>query len=163
MYIQGKFKTYGDDLTDVYDIRRKVFINEQGVCEEEEFDSYDEIAIFCVVYELNDKGVNIENPNSVATGRLAMLEDGSYKIGRIAVLKEYRGKKYGDMVVKMLVNKAFLSGASKVYVGSQVQAKGFYQSIGFREYGDIYQESGIDHIGMVLEKENLCTLCNHKS
>ena len=163
MYIQGKFKAFQDDLTDVYEIRRKVFIQEQGVPEQEEYDEYDKSAIFCVVYE--PKNESEENNNndliSVATGRLVLLEDGRYKIGRIAVLKEYRGKQYGDMVVKMLVNKAFMSGATKVYVGAQIRAKGFYQTIGFEEYGNSYMESGIEHIGMVLEKDKLCTKCNH--
>lgn len=165
MYIQGKFKEIGDDLSDVFEIRRKVFIEEQGKTKSEEFDEYDKEAIFCVVYEQSDNVNDVLNhkPISVATGRLVLLEDGSFKIGRIAVLKEFRGKKYGDMVVKMLVNKAFLSGAEKVYVSAQVRAKGFYETIGFEEYGDIYKEFGVEHISMVLYQGKLCTLCSHKN
>jgi predicted GNAT family N-acyltransferase len=165
MYIQGKFKVASDDLTDIFEIRRKVFIEEQGIPCEEEFDTYDNDAVFCVVYEpkemKDDEGK--EEVISVATGRLVLLEDGRYKIGRVAVLKEYRGRKYGDMVVKMLVNKAFMSGAMMVYISSQISAKGFYQTIGFEEYGEIYMEAGIEHIGMILYRDKLCTSCGHKN
>lgn len=163
MYIQGKFKEPNDDLTDVFDIRRKVFIEEQGVLEESEFDEYDKSAIFCVVYEPKKSNSDSEKEElvSVATGRLILLEDGRYKIGRIAVLKEYRGRKYGDMVVRMLVNKAFLSGATKVYISAQTRVIDFYHKIGFQEYGDEYLEDGIEHISMVLEQGKLCTMCGH--
>jgi predicted GNAT family N-acyltransferase len=165
MYIQGKFKEANDDLTDVFEIRRKVFIEEQGVLEENEFDDYDKSAIFCVVYEPSQSLDNSEKEEliSVATGRLILLEDGRYKVGRIAVLKEYRGKKYGDMVVKMLVNKAFLAGATQIYISAQTRVIDFYHKIGFQEYGEVYMEDGIEHIAMVLEKGKLCTMCGHQS
>jgi predicted GNAT family N-acyltransferase len=165
MYIQGKFKEANDDLSDVFEIRRKVFVEEQGVLEENEFDDYDKSAIFCVVYEpkVNTNDSEKEELISVATGRLILLEDGRFKVGRIAVLKEYRGKKYGDMVVKMLVNKAFLSGATKVYISAQTRVIDFYHKIGFQEYGEVYMEDEIEHIAMVLEKDKLCTMCGHQS
>lgn len=158
MYIQGRFKTYQDDLNEVYEIRREVFIKEQHKTESEEFDDYDKYAVFCVLYEENDSS-NKDEKIPVATGRLVLLEDGRYKIGRIAVKKEYRGKQYGDMLVKMLVNKAFMSGAKEVYVGAQIQAVGFYKTIGFKEIGDEYIEANIPHIDMVLIPENLCKKC----
>lgn len=165
MYIQGKFKEANDDLSDVFDIRRKVFVEEQGVLEENEFDEYDKNAIFCIVYEpkASTYGSEQEELISVATGRLILLEDGRYKVGRIAVLKEYRGRQYGDMVVKMLVNKAFLSGATEVYISAQTRVIEFYHKIGFQEYGEVYMEDGIEHIAMVLQKDKLCTSCGQHS
>lgn len=156
MYIQGKFMTYSDDLTEVIKIRREVFIMEQHKTEEEEFDQYDKEAVFCVVYEENN---NMTDRIAVGTGRLIRLENGDFKIGRIAVRKEYRGQQYGDMLVKMLVNKAFMSGADEVYVGAQIKAQGFYEKIGFQAYGDVYTEANILHIPMVLKKVNLCKKC----
>ena len=156
MYIQGRFKSFLDDLTEVYEIRREVFIEEQHKTEQEEFDEYDKEAIFCIVYEENK---NDEEKNPVGTGRLVRLKNGLFKIGRIAVKKEYRGKQYGDMLVKMLVNKAFMCGATEVYVGAQVNAKGFYEKIGFKVYGEIYMEANIPHLEMLLKKEDLCKLC----
>lgn len=157
MYIQGKFKTYQDDISEIIEIRRKVFVEEQHKKEEEEFDEYDKNAIFCVVYEENEDD-KIKIP--VGTGRLVLLEDGRYKIGRIAIKKEYRGKQYGDMVVKMLVNKAFMAGASEVYVGAQIRAKGFYEKIGFQGIGKCYIEANMPHEEMVLRPENLCKMCS---
>ncbi|MDD5936123.1 MAG: GNAT family N-acetyltransferase [Clostridiales bacterium] len=160
MYIEGKFITYPEDLKEVYSIRREVFIEEQNIPETEEFDEYDKKAIFCVLYEENNS-FNTQEKMAVATGRLVLLEDGSYKIGRIAVRKQFRGLQYGDMLVKMLVNKAFISGAKEVYVGAQIQAKGFYQKIGFKEIGDEYLESNIPHIKMVLLPQNICKKCKN--
>ncbi len=156
MYIQGKFKTYQDDLKEIFEIRREVFIQEQHKTDQEEFDDFDKDAVFCVLYEESSDN---QEERPVATGRLNLLEDGRYKIGRIAVKKEFRGKQYGDMLVKMLVNKAFISGAKEVYVGAQVQAKGFYETIGFKQIGEEYIEAGIPHIEMVLTSENLCRKC----
>lgn len=160
MYIQGRFKTAQDDLSEIFEIRREVFIKEQHKTEAQEFDDYDKDAIFCVLYEENHSSTD-KKQRPIATGRLVLLEDGKYKIGRIAVKKEYRGKQYGDMLVKMLVNKAFMSGAKEVYVGAQIQAIGFYKTIGFKEIGEEYIEANIPHIEMVLVPDNLCKKCKN--
>lgn len=152
--IQGKYLYYGDNLSEVFNIRRKVFVDEQGVKEEEEFDDYDDLAVHALVY---DNG----NSKPVATGRV--YHDGkNYRIGRIAVLKEERGKYYGDFVVRLLVNKAFLSGAEEVFINAQVAAVPFYAKIGFQSYGDIFEEAGIKHISMKVELNNICQKCDKK-
>ena len=153
MYIQGKFKTLKDDLTDVFEIRRKVFVEEQNIPEKIEFDDWDSKALFCVVYELGAKN------QSVATGRLIWLSDTQCKIGRIAVLREYRRQSYGDMVVKMLVNKAFMEGAKEVIVEAQIQAVDFYKKIGFVVTGTPFVEADIERVKMTLTPGQACTKC----
>lgn len=74
-------------------IRQSVFVEEQGF--EYEFDDIDETALHLVLYD--------ENDNPCATGRLFF--DGCMKIGRIAVMKEYRGQSLGSEVIAILEEK----------------------------------------------------------
>lgn len=146
--IEAFFTHTKDQFEQVLNIRKKVFIEEQKVPEEIERDLYDDTSSHVIVYY---------NSNPVATGRLLVSND-EYLIGRIAVLRDMRGKSLGDLVVKMLINKAFNMGAQRVYVHSQVEASGFYKKIGFKEYGQVYYEAGIEHINMYIE-ENMIKKC----
>ncbi|MCR5585558.1 MAG: GNAT family N-acetyltransferase [Lachnospiraceae bacterium] len=155
MYITGKYLLGSlGDLSDVIAIRDKVFIDEQGVAPELEHDGKDNEAIFALAFE---EGNDFKKP--VATGRLLFLGD-EFKIGRIATLKEYRGKGYGDFVVRMLIDKAFTMGAKEIFVDAQVQAVGFYKTIGFREVGDVFEEAGMQHQRMVVEPHTCTRQCS---
>lgn len=126
-------------LDDAYAIRREVFMQEQNVSEEDEMDGTDSGAVHLVVY---DGGI------AVATGRL-LKDNEKYVLGRVAVRKEHRGEGYGDLVMRMLVRKAFMMGASEQYIHAQISARGFYEKLGFVAYGEEYMEAGIPHIHMV--------------
>lgn len=134
------FKWFGanDDLSDSYSVRRKVFIEEQQIDEKAEFDGSDKLSTIVVVYVDNFP---------VATGRLIVKND-CMMLGRIAVLKEQRGKNYGAIVVKLLVNEAFNKGYDMQYIHAQTQAIGFYQRLGFVKYGNEFIEDGIPHYNM---------------
>lgn len=147
IYINGN-----EDVKDAFSVREKVFIDEQNIDGNIVFDNLDKRAKHVVVYK--DK-------NPVGTGRL-IYHNGAYLIGRIAVLKEKRGSHYGDLVVRMLVQKAFDMGAEFVELHSQLSAVNFYKKIGFQESGEVYQEASIDHINMRLKKGQLKKGCNHK-
>jgi predicted GNAT family N-acyltransferase len=125
-------------LEDGYWVRRKVFIEEQKVPEELEIDEYDKAADHVIVYI---------NNSPVATGRLVAI-NGEDLFGRIAVLKEYRGRGLGKIVVDNLINRAEEKGIGEVHLHAQLTAKGFYESLGFEAYGEIFDDAGIDHIGM---------------
>jgi len=126
------------DLKDAHHIRRKVFIEEQRVSEAEEMDDTDSQAEHLVVYDGNEP---------VATGRI-LLEADKFYLGRIAVLKEHRGQKYGDFVVRLLIRKAFELGGHTQYLRAQTNAKGFYEKLGFQVYGEEFEEAGIPHVHM---------------
>ncbi len=153
MYIKGTFLHYGDALDEIFDIRKKVFQDELGVSEKEERTEDDIDAIHAVAYKIEDE------KTPVATGRI-IIENGKYKIGRIAVLKEERGKQYGDFIVKMLVNKGFLSGAEEVYVGALKHAISFYKKIGFEECGEPYTDMGMLHYPMKISQGGVCKKCS---
>ena len=116
-------------------IRKTVFIHEQNVPPELEFDGLDNSAIHALI--------SIEG-EYVATGRL--LDDGH--IGRVAILKAYRNQKLGSKLVLSLVEEAKQKGYSRVYLGSQTHAIGFYQKLGFSAFGEEFMDAGIPHLSM---------------
>ena len=77
----------------------------------------------------------------VATGR---LEDDGH-IGRIAVLKSYRGKGAGSRIIRFLEARALASGLRRVYLGAQLQAIPFYEKQGYQCYGGQFMDAGISH------------------
>lgn len=161
MYIKGKMKTNQDDLSDVYYIREKVFQEELMIPKMLEEDEYDKQAEFAVVYKIERSLDGNEKEKAVATGRVNCDGEGNYKIGRIAVLPEERGKQFGDMLVKMLINKAFALGANEVYVGAQTHAIGFYERIGFISCETEYIELNKKHLKMVIKSNNVVKNCNN--
>jgi predicted GNAT family N-acyltransferase len=86
----------------------------------------------------------------VGTGRLVSMPDGM-KLGRVAVLREHRGKGLGTGIVNWLVAKARESGAKSVYANVQIGAREFYEKLGFLYVGGIFMEANIEHIKMVIE------------
>ena len=80
----------------------------------------------------------------IGTGRI--LSDGH--IGRVAVLKKYRGQGSGKLIMKELIKWAQGMHLEKVWLSSQWHAHSFYLDLGFVCVGEIYKEAGIDHIKM---------------
>jgi predicted GNAT family N-acyltransferase len=116
-------------------IRFTVFVEEQGVPLEIELDEQDALSLHAVVFDQ-------EKP--VATGRL--LPDGH--IGRMAVLKEWRNRGIGALMLKSLVQWARERGHSEVVLSAQVTAVPFYRTHGFVAEGEEYVEAGIPHQAM---------------
>ncbi len=128
---------YKDDL---YSVRRTVFIEEQDVPEQEEIDEYDPVSVH-VLAKTGDQ--------YIGTGRI--LPDGH--IGRIAVLKDYRGRNIGSEIMLKLIGIAENMNIKQIELSAQVQAVEFYKKLGFHEIGHIYMEAGIEHIRMVKKQE----------
>lgn len=151
MMIKGIWLKGFEDIDHALAIRTKVFIHEQGVDPEIEMDELDQQAEHLVVYD---------DDQPVATGRLIKDKE-NYLMGRIAVLKEFRGQKLGDFVVRVMLRRAFDEGAKEIHIHAQLQVQGFYEKLGFKAYGDVYQEAGIDHINMVCKEECSGGCCCH--
>lgn len=130
------------DFADAREIRERVFCDEQGYSIEDEFDQADATAKHIVIYD---------GTNPVATGRVIKESDQIYKIGRIAVKKEYRGQKVGRLLVENLICLAKESGARTILVEAQTRVKEFYQSLGFAVCGTEYSDGYIPHISMKME------------
>jgi predicted GNAT family N-acyltransferase len=113
-------------------IRFAVFVEEQGVPRDIELDEHDAASIHAVAFE---------DGKAVATGRL--LPDGH--IGRMAVLRNSRGRGLGSELLKTLMNCAKQAGHAEVVLSAQVHAVPFYRAHGFIPEGGEYQEAGIRH------------------
>jgi predicted GNAT family N-acyltransferase len=125
----------GQYATAIRRIRNRVFTGEQHIDEELDFDGQDPGAVHVLV---------ACHGEYVGTGR--MLSDGH--IGRLAVLKEYRGRGLGVQALLALVAEADRIGLDRVYLGAQKHAVGFYERLGFSVYGEPYMEVGIEHVHM---------------
>lgn len=83
-----------------------------------------------------------------ATARVFMTDEQTAKIGRLAVLKEYRGQHLGAELIKELKKRSKALGAKKIYVSAQAYAVPFYEKYGFRAYGNEYLDIHIPHMDM---------------
>ena len=129
------------DLTGPHHIRRVVFIDEQGFTEAEEWDDLDHDAVQLLIRDGADP---------VASARL--LRDGSTgKIGRICVLRPYRGRGLGARLVTFGIDHFRATpGIDRVYLSAQAHAVPFYQALGFTAYGDSYLDGAVPHRDMSL-------------
>jgi predicted GNAT family N-acyltransferase len=132
------------EMIDCFEIRTIVFITEQKVSPEEEIDGRDKTAHHFLIYE---------NKKAIGTLRLFTDEsDKSFHIGRVAVLKEYRHQKAGYTLIQEVLKtiKATHPGYH-VNIDAQVQAIGFYESLGFKVTDDkIFLDANIQHKHMSL-------------
>jgi predicted GNAT family N-acyltransferase len=131
-------------MAEVHAIRHEVFVVEQGVPADLEWDGKDGRA----VHVLAEGG---------GTGRLLLGADAAAKnggdpdlavLGRLAVLKERRGTGLGALLVRALEGEAARLGLAGVYLEAQVHAIGFYEKLGYTAYGPPFQDAGIAHRSM---------------
>jgi YbgC/YbaW family acyl-CoA thioester hydrolase len=122
-------------------IRKQVFVDEQGIPAELEWDAADAVCLHAVAY--NRLGL------ALATGRLLEHEPGISKIGRMAVVATMRGSRLGRAVLDALVQAARERGDCQVLLHAQSSATGFYRRAGFEAQGAEFEEAGIPHLAMV--------------
>ena len=133
--ISGSWK---DLATPAKMIREAVFIQEQHIAAEDEWDAEDAVAVHFIVFQQGQ---------AIATARL--LSNNS--IGRVAVLTTARGLSVGQRLMQAVIDYARAEQRKLVKLSSQVHAIGFYQALGFEVQGDEYLDCGIPHIDMYLK------------
>ncbi|MFI7399915.1 GNAT family N-acetyltransferase [Streptomyces sp. NPDC049541] len=130
-------------------VRKEVFVGEQGVPEDIEYDAYDAVAVH--VLAVREDGVPL------GTGRLLHGEAAAAKVGgdltvgslgRLAVTKEARGLGVGIALVRAIEDAARARGLAAVDLHAQTHALGFYERLGYEAYGPEYPEAGIPHRAM---------------
>ena len=119
-------------------IREEVFLREQGFSTE--FDDIDETAEHLVLFD---------GDRPAATCRFFPgEEDGCYVIGRVAVVKEYRGKHLGSEAILAAEECIRKKGGKTVKIGGQIQAQAFYEKLGYVPYGDIFYDEFCPHTAL---------------
>jgi predicted GNAT family N-acyltransferase len=124
-----------------YGIRRRVFIEEQGVPEAIELDEDDARAFHVIALH-----------GGRAIGCARMLPGRDYvKIGRMAVEREWRGRSVGRHMLDFMLQRARALGYRRAVLHAQLHAESFYQKAGFVAVGGTFDEAGIPHRRMELD------------
>ena len=129
----ARLADWTDDRAAIRRVRETVFVVEQAVDPELEWDDRDATCVHVIV----------ETPkrDAIATGRL----EASGKIGRMAVLAAWRGRGVGAAVLDRLLAEAERRGIRDLYLHAQTHALDFYARHGFEAEGDEFDEAGIPH------------------
>lgn len=139
--IDLEIRIYHQLTQEAADIRTAVFVEEQGFRNE-----FDETDSHCTHF------VAFEHEEPAATCRVYCSEKkGTYMLGRVAVLKKYRGKKIGEALVHCAEEHVRTLGGVKMMLSAQVRAKGFYEKMGYAETGKAYMDEDCPHIMMKKE------------
>lgn len=118
-----------------YAIRKTVFVEEQAVPLELELDEYDDVATHFLLRD---------GDAPLATARL-LDKHGLAKIGRVAVLKEARGRGLGLVLMRAVLEEARRQGFTEAVLDSQTYAIPFYERLGFVAEGEEFDDAGIPH------------------
>ncbi len=134
--IQIKLGEWSELQTDAQAVRTAVFVDEQKIPAELDWDVMDAQCLHAVAYDAQGK--------PIGTGRL--LPDGH--IGRMAVLSTARSCGVGAEILRQLMAQAKMRGMHSVQLNAQISAESFYQREGFNREGDLFMEAGIQHVHM---------------
>ncbi|MFC7077844.1 GNAT family N-acetyltransferase [Haloarcula halophila] len=132
----GDDDAVGDEARQV---RRSVFIDEQGVSESEEMDDKDGAATHLLLSD---------GDRPVATARYRFVDETTVKIERVAVLSQYRGEGLGIRIMEAAEAAARDDGAMEAVLHGQRRVEEFYTGIGYEIVSDEFEEAGIPHVEM---------------
>jgi len=128
------------------DIRRQVFIDEQGVPESEEFGEEDKRATHWIAY----------GADNIPMGTARLLDD---KVGRMAVIKSYRQQGVGSALIRHIIRHAETVGLDSLQLDAQVHALPFYEGMKFEVDGPVFDDVGIPHQHMTLALQHFLNPC----
>ncbi|MGE7990086.1 GNAT family N-acetyltransferase [Pseudomonas sp. NPDC089554] len=140
--ISVRLADWHKDHADIHRIRSAVFVAEQHVPPELEFDAEDPTAVHFLA---------LEGEYPVGTARL--LPDGT--IGRVSVLKDWRGLNVGDALMRAVILEAQHRDLKQQRLSAQVHATPFYERLGFRVVSEEFLEAGIAHVDMVRDSQEV--------
>lgn len=123
-------------------VRTAVFVLEQGIAPEDEWDADDATALHAVLFDVNGQ--------ALGNARLLQPSATVAKVGRMAVLKEARGNGYGARLLQALIRCARQRRHKEVRLSAQRTAESFYAAHGFVAVGEPFDEVGIPHMEMRL-------------
>ncbi len=127
------------ELKSAFEIRRQVFVEEQGISKELESDEHDREVLHMVVKD---------EERIIGTARIRFLATGQAKLERMAVLKHFRRRGVGRGIISFLIEESRNRQIGQVLLHAQYSAVAFYRSCGFEESGSPFWEAGIRHVKM---------------
>jgi predicted GNAT family N-acyltransferase len=130
-------------------VRKEVFVVEQGVAEEIEYDAFDAVAVH--VLAVREDGVPLGTGRLLYGAAAAARTGGDLAVGslgRLAVAKEARGLGVGVALVRAVEDAAHARGLAAVDLHAQTHALGFYERLGYEAYGPEFPDAGIPHRAM---------------
>ena len=127
------------ELKAAFEVRRQVFVAEQGVPEDLEFDDHENEALHTVAKD---------GERVVGTARILFLNNRQAKLERMAILKPFRRKGIGSRIIAFLNEELRNREVKRVVLHAQLPVVAFYESCGFEISGTTFWEVGIKHIKM---------------
>jgi len=124
------------EIAAAIEIRRAVFVLEQGGPTADEPDARDGNARHYLV---------LAGGRPVGAARLLDAGGGEFRIGRVCLLKEARGRGWGEALMHYLIAEARLLGARELILDAQLGALPFYERLGFAPEGEVFPDAGIPH------------------
>ena len=140
--INYKLVTTDEEMRGALEVRRLVFVQEQGVSEELEYDSQDGEALHMVAKK---------EGSVIGTARVRFLPDNQAKIERLAVLRPFRRRGVGSTIFSFLKQELKRRQMDTILIHAQCDIIAFHKSCGFTEFGPIFWEAGIRHRKMWLQ------------
>jgi len=130
---------WSEKQAELYSVRRAVFIEEQNISERIELDGRDPDCFHVLASDTEGR--------PVGTARM----DGKGKIGRMAVLHDYRRRGIGRKMIQALMDYGRKNSITDFHLSAQITAIGFYSKMDFEPFGKEFIEAGIKHINMKLK------------
>lgn len=134
-----KLSVTDQELKEAFGVRREVFVEEQGISEDLEFDGRDREALHMVVKD---------GKRVIGTARVLFLAANQAKLERMAVLRPFRRRGIGSRIISFLNEELKNRRVEQVVLHAQYSVVAFYKSCGFEESGSPFWEVGIKHIKM---------------
>lgn len=129
------------DLEQAYAVRHQVFVQEQRVPEDLERDAHDLEALHWLACDSQNR--------AIGTARLVRLAELQGKVGRVALLPEWRGQGLGRRLMEAIHDWAREQGLRGLVLDAQVTVLSFYLKLGYQPRGEVFEECGILHRRMV--------------
>ncbi|MCG7344621.1 GNAT family N-acetyltransferase [Sporosarcina sp. ACRSL] len=134
--IEVKIARSDREREDAFEVRKKVFVDEQGVPMSLEIDEFDKTAAHFIVYD---------GQKPIGAGRIREIDKGIGKVERVCVVKELRGKHLGNLIMHELEKHAKSVGMTKIVLNAQAYAIPFYEKLGYIVTSPEFMDADIPH------------------
>jgi len=128
------------DFNHIFDIRTAVFVKEQEIDQEDEYDGFDHLAHHYLA---------LHDGEPAGASRWRMTQTGRIKMERFAVKNDFRGKGIGKALLAGMLKD--VPKQTEIYLHAQAFMTAYYEKMGFAVEGEEFEEAGIPHLAMVLQ------------